>query len=222
MRLLQHGSEHVIEPWQQALANLPSDACIVGVDEVGRGPLAGDVVAAAVVLNTANPVAELNDSKKLTERKRYLLSEQIRARASAFAIAGASPEEIDRINILQASLLAMARAVDDLVETLKVQPDLILVDGNKLPKWSYPAYAIVKGDSLVPAISAASIVAKVHRDEAMKHCHERWPMYGFDRHKGYPTKAHLDALARHGACEIHRRSFGPVRSELASRGEKIS
>ncbi|GAB5414713.1 MAG: ribonuclease HII [Congregibacter sp.] len=203
--------------WREAVESLPYAACIIGVDEVGRGPLAGDVVAAAVLLDPDKPVEGLADSKKLSEKRRLTLSREIKTRAAVWAIARATPAEIDALNILQASLLAMTRAAEALSEMLDYEPDLVLVDGNKLPDWRFPARAVVKGDSLVPAISAASIIAKVHRDEAMLRHHERWPEYGFDRHKGYPTKTHLEALAAHGACQIHRRSFAPVRAAVQAR-----
>lgn len=178
-----------------------------GVDEVGRGPLAGDVVAAAVILNPDNPIVGLADSKKLTEKKRQLLAEEIKQKALSYCVARASVEEIDRINILNASLLAMKRAV----EGLPVQPDFVSVDGNKLPAWSYPSEAVVKGDSKVAEISAASILAKVTRDAEMVALHERHPEYGFDGHKGYPTAVHLAAIKEHGILAEHRRSYGPIK-----------
>ncbi|WP_372748454.1 ribonuclease HII [Litorivivens sp.] len=178
-----------------------------GVDEVGRGPLAGDVVTAAVILDPNNPIVGLNDSKKLTEKKRLALFDEIREKALSFSIARASIDEIDSLNILQASLLAMKRAV----EALPVQPQYVLVDGNRLPKWSYPAQAVVKGDSLHACIGAASILAKVTRDAEMDALAEQYPHYGFASHKGYPTKVHLDALREHGVTPFHRRSYAPVR-----------
>lgn len=184
---------------------------LAGVDEVGRGPLAGDVVAAAVILNPADPIEGLNDSKKLTEKRREFLFDQIQLRAQAWCIARASVAEIDQINILQASLLAMTRAV----EGLKPQPEHVLVDGNRLPKWAYEAEAVVKGDSRHPAISAASILAKVARDREMVALEAQYPGYGFAGHKGYPTKTHLAALASLGVTPVHRTSFGPVRELLA-------
>jgi ribonuclease HII len=190
-----------------ALAALPPGACIVGVDEVGRGPLAGDVVAAAVVLDPGNPVDGLADSKKLSAKRREVLAGLVQARALGVALGRASPEEIDTLNILQASLLAMWRAV----EALPLEADLVLVDGKHLPRWNYAALAVIGGDGRVPAIAAASIVAKVTRDAEMQVLHERYPQYGFDAHKGYPTAAHLAALRRHGVCPEHRRSFAPVR-----------
>ncbi len=178
-----------------------------GVDEVGRGPLAGDVVTAAVILDPARPIAGLNDSKKLTEKKRLALFDEIRDKALSYSIARASIDEIDSLNILQASLLAMKRAV----ETLPTQPHYVLVDGNKLPKWRYPAQAVVKGDSLHACIAAASILAKVTRDAEMDALAVQYPDYGFASHKGYPTKVHLDALREHGITPFHRRSYAPVR-----------
>jgi ribonuclease HII len=178
------------------------------VDEAGRGPLAGPVVAAAVILDELQPIRGLADSKALTALRRERLFDEIRARALAVCIAEASVEEIDRLNILQATLLAMRRAV----EGLRLVPQQVLVDGNRLPVLKVPAQAIVKGDTKVPAISAASILAKVHRDRQCAALHDQWPQYGFDGHKGYPTEAHLAALRAHGACPAHRRSFGPVRA----------
>ena len=183
---------------------------VAGVDEAGRGPLAGPVVAAAVILDELQPIRGLNDSKKLSARTRDRLYDEIRAKALCCCIAEASVEEIDRLNILQATLLAMRRAVDG----LRLRPHRVLVDGNRLPVLPMPAEAIVQGDSKVPAISAASILAKVHRDRLCQTLHERHPQYGFDGHKGYPTAAHLAALRAHGACEVHRRSFAPVRAVL--------
>lgn len=196
--------------WETALAKLPVDACIVGVDEVGRGPLAGNVVAAAAVLDHKDPIDGLADSKKLSAQRREALSEQIHLRAQSVALGRASPQEIDDLNILQASLLAMWRAVD----ALGMKPDLVLVDGRQLPRWNYPAMAVIKGDARVPQIAAASIVAKVARDRYMCEEHARWPVYGFDAHKGYPTAAHLAALREHGPCPLHRRSFAPVRAVM--------
>ena len=181
-----------------------------GCDEVGRGPLAGDVVAAAVILDPENPIEELNDSKKLTEKKREQLFTEIQAKAISWCIARASVSEIDQINILQASLLAMTRAV----QGLSVQPEHVLVDGNKLPRWSYSSEAVVKGDSRVAAISAASILAKVTRDREMIALDRVYPGYGFADHKGYPTKVHMDALDRLGITPIHRTSYAPVKSKI--------
>ncbi|MBZ8140588.1 ribonuclease HII [Rubrivivax gelatinosus] len=184
---------------------------VAGVDEAGCGPLAGPVVAAAVILDDLAPVAGLADSKALTALQRERLFAEIHARALCVSVALASVEEIDALNILQARLLAMKRAV----EALRLLPKRVLVDGNRLPVLRIPADAIVRGDALVPAISAASIVAKVERDRLCAELHQRWPDYGFDGHKGYPTREHLDALRRLGACPAHRRSFAPVRSVLA-------
>lgn len=180
---------------------------IAGVDEAGRGPLVGNVVAAAVILDPNNPIAGLADSKVLSEKKREALYGEIQEKALAFCISFASPKEIDEINILHASMLAMKRAV----EGLKIQPHHVLVDGNRLPRWSYSAEAIVKGDAKEPAIGAASILAKVARDREMLALHERHPGYGFAQHKGYPTKAHMAALNALGPLPEHRRSFGPVK-----------
>jgi ribonuclease HII len=179
---------------------------IAGVDEAGRGPLAGPVYAAAVILDPVRPIAGLADSKKLSAKKREALFDEIRSRALAWHIATASVQEIDRINILQASLLAMKRAV----EGLSPLPDAIIVDGLYCPKVMMPARAIVKGDAKEAAISAASILAKVARDREMKALHQRYPLYGFDRHQGYPTAAHVAALERHGVSPVHRRSYAPV------------
>ncbi|KPF53669.1 ribonuclease HII [beta proteobacterium AAP51] len=183
---------------------------LAGVDEAGRGPLAGPVVAAAVILDELKPIRGLGDSKVLSERKREALFDEIRAKALCCAIAEASAEEIDRLNILQATLLAMRRAV----EALRLPPHRVVVDGNRVPVLKMPVAAVVKGDALVPAISAASILAKVHRDRLCLALHEQHPAYGFDGHKGYPTAAHLAALQQHGACPAHRRSFAPVRAVL--------
>ena len=179
---------------------------VAGVDEVGRGPLAGPVVAAAVILHPDRPIRGLKDSKQLTAEAREELADLVRSRALAWAVAWADHEEIDRINILQASLLAMARAV----AALSVEPHEVQVDGNQIPPVSLPVTAIVGGDGKVKAIGAASILAKVERDAAMVRLHTLYPQYGFDEHKGYSTPQHLDALQRHGACAIHRRSFAPV------------
>lgn len=184
---------------------------VCGVDEAGRGPLAGPVVAAAVILDPMRPIPGLNDSKKLSEKKREALDVQIRESAIAWAIAEASVEEIDQLNILQASLLAMRRAV----EALKISPVQALVDGNKCPRLSIPVQAIVKGDGSVAPIAAASILAKTYRDHLMQSLHTEFPQYGFDRHMGYPTSAHFAALQAHGASRVHRRSFGPVAAQLS-------
>jgi len=190
-------------------------ALTAGVDEVGRGPLAGPVVAAAVILDPRRPITGLADSKRLSAARREALAEQIRADALAWALGRAEPEEIDRLNILQASLLAMRRAV----EGLDPSPRLVLVDGRHCPPLACTTQALVKGDSRIAAISAASILAKVARDREMLELHERHPQYGFDRHKGYPTAAHLEALARHGPCPQHRRSFAPVRRAVTARAQ---
>ncbi len=181
---------------------------LAGVDEVGRGPLAGDVVAAAVILDNNKPIKGLADSKKLTEKKRDTLFDEIIEKATCYCIARASAQEIDQINILQASLLAMKRAV----EGLSIKPEYVLVDGNKLPQWDYPSESVVKGDSRVEAISAASILAKVTRDRECIELDQQYPGYGFAQHKGYPTKAHMNAIAELGITPIHRRSFGPVKN----------
>jgi ribonuclease HII len=180
---------------------------VAGVDEVGRGPLAGPVVAAAVILDPQRPIEGLTDSKKLTEKRREALYDEIREKALAWAIGRAEVEEIDAINILQASLLAMSRAV----AALDPAPHHALVDGNKIPKLDCSADAIVKGDLTEPCISAASIIAKVTRDREMVEMDRRYPGYGLAQHKGYPSKAHMEALVALGVTEIHRRSFGPVR-----------
>lgn len=185
---------------------------VAGVDEAGRGPLAGPVVAAAVILDELQPVRGLGDSKAIAPRRRERLFDEIRAKALCCCIAEASVEEIDRLNILQATLLAMRRAV----EGLRLAPHKVLVDGNRLPVLKVPAEAIVKGDAKVAAISAASILAKVHRDRLCLALHEAHPEYGFAGHKGYPTPDHLAALRAHGACGAHRRSFAPVREALAT------
>ena len=181
-----------------------------GVDEAGRGPLAGPVIAAAVILPDGHGLSGLADSKQLSEARREALATQIRDVAVAWAIGRAEVDEIDRLNILQASLLAMRRAV----EGLTVRPRRALIDGNRCPELDCPAEAIVKGDATVPAISAASILAKVTRDQEMLSLDERYPQYQFARHKGYPTRLHLQALAEHGVSPVHRRTFGPVRRLL--------
>ncbi|WP_299183099.1 ribonuclease HII [uncultured Neptuniibacter sp.] len=180
---------------------------IAGVDEVGRGPLVGNVVAAAVILNPAKPIQGLADSKKLTAKRREALYEEIIESSLAWSVASASPEEIDEINILQASMLAMKRAVEGLI----VEPGFVYIDGNRCPEIGYPCEAVVKGDSKIKEISAASIVAKVVRDREMELLHQRYPQYGFAKHKGYPTAQHFEALSQFGALPEHRRSFKPVR-----------
>ena len=179
-----------------------------GVDEAGRGPLAGPVYAACVILNPENPIDGLADSKLLSEKKRDALGLAIKQQAIAWAIASATVDEIDRLNILQASLLAMQRAVTQ----LPLLPDLALVDGNQSPRLKCPVRTIVNGDNLVAEISAASILAKTARDAEMLRLHQCFPQYGFDQHKGYPTKKHLIALQTYGACEIHRKSYAPVKA----------
>lgn len=189
---------------------MSGDSWICGVDEAGRGPLAGPVYAACVVLDPAYKIEGLADSKALSEKKRNSLALAIKAHAKAWAIAFASVEEIDQLNILQASLLAMKRAV----ESLSFVPGEVLVDGNQCPHLSFPVgaiRAIVRGDSLIPEISAASILAKTARDAEMQLLHQQYPQYGFDRHKGYPTAMHIAALQQHGVSVVHRRSFAPVR-----------
>jgi ribonuclease HII len=188
----------------------PNHIYLAGVDEVGRGPLAGPVVAAAVILDPERPIDGLADSKKLSEKKRELLDRLIRESALAWSLGRAEVEEIDRLNILHASLLAMRRAV----EGLALSPDHALVDGNRCPDMACSAEAVVGGDSTVPVISAASIIAKVARDREMVELDRCYPGYGLARHKGYPTKAHLEALQRLGVSDIHRRSFAPVRKAL--------
>lgn len=189
-----------------------SDVVTAGVDEVGRGPLAGDVVTAAVILDPSRPIAGLADSKQLSERQRERLFDLIVERALSWAIARASVAEIDSLNILQASLLAMHRAV----QALPLQPGFVYVDGNRCPRWDYPSQAVVKGDSRVACIAAASILAKVTRDREMLLLDQAYPGYGLARHKGYPSPAHLEALRRLGPSPIHRRSYRPVAELLVS------
>jgi len=191
--------------------NLEFFTHIAGVDEVGRGPLVGAVVAAAVILPANHGIVGLNDSKKIPEKKREELALEIKHKALAWALGRAEPAEIDEINILQASLLAMKRAV----EALSVNADFVLVDGNKLPKLVCPCTAVVKGDSRVEEIAAASIVAKVTRDEEMLRLDEYYPAYGFAQHKGYPTVFHMEMILKHGVIAEHRRSFAPVRNVIA-------
>jgi len=194
---------------------LPASGLVCGVDEAGRGPLCGPVVAAAVILDPARPIDGLADSKKLTEAARERLAPLIRERALAWTIAEASVEEIDRLNILHATMLAMQRAV----MALGTAPDEVRIDGNRCPKLPYPARAIVKGDATEPAISAASILAKTARDDVMRALDTQWPQYGLAAHKGYPTAAHLAALEAHGVQAFHRRSFAPVRKLLEPRDD---
>ena len=187
---------------------------ICGVDEAGRGPLVGAVVAGAVVLDPNNPIEGLKDSKKLTSARREYLYEQIMQKSKAWGVGEASPAEIDQINILQATMLAMRRAIEDLTTRLGAWPDKALIDGNRCPELPIAAEAIIKGDAKEPAISAASIVAKVTRDRQMMSLHHLHPEYGFAQHMGYPTEAHFAALKQYGACDQHRRSFSPVRKVL--------
>ncbi|MGH1486277.1 MAG: ribonuclease HII [Cellvibrionaceae bacterium] len=196
-----------MEPFVSAYTGI----LVAGVDEVGRGPLAGDVVTAAVILDPENPISGLNDSKKLSEKKRDELFDIIRDKAMSWSIARASVAEIDQLNILQASLLAMKRAV----ESLSIQPEHVLVDGNKIPKWGYNAEAVIKGDGRVEAIGAASILAKVTRDREMVAYEKEYPGYGFAKHKGYPTQVHRDAIQSLGVTPIHRRSYAPVSEAIA-------
>lgn len=198
-------SRKSLKPEQRSL-DWDTVGLVAGVDEAGRGPLAGPVVAAAVILDELKPIAGLNDSKKLTEKRREKLYDEILAKALCCSIAEATVQEIDSLNILQATLLAMRRAVDG----LRLKPVKVLVDGNRLPVLDVRAEAIVQGDALVPAISAASILAKVHRDRLCAQLHAQYPVYGFDRHKGYGTAVHLQALAEHGPSPSHRMSFAPV------------
>lgn len=197
---------------EQASLDWHAPGLVAGVDEAGRGPLAGPVVAAAVILDELNPIAGLADSKTLTAARREALYDEIRAKALCCSVAEASVEEIDQINILQATMLAMRRAVLG----LRLKPARVLVDGNRLPQLDVPADAIVKGDAKVAAISAASILAKVTRDRWCAQLHAEYPQYGFAGHKGYGTAEHLAALAQHGACPQHRRSFAPVARALQS------
>jgi ribonuclease HII len=188
----------------------PETSLICGVDEAGRGPLAGVVYAAAVILDPRRPIVGLRDSKKLSERNRVRLAEEIRTHALAWSVALATVEEIERLNILHASMLAMRRAV------LGLQPgaEFALINGNRCPDLPIPSRAIVKGDDSEPSISAASILAKTERDQEMKRLADTYPMYGFERHAGYPTAAHLAALSLHGPCQVHRKTFGPVQKIL--------
>lgn len=195
---------------EQATLMWDTPGLVAGVDEAGRGPLAGPVVAAAVILDDLNPIQGLADSKKLTAARREKLYDEIRAKALCCSIAEASVEEIDQLNILQATMLAMRRAV----EGLRLKPTKVLVDGNRLPALDVLAEAIVKGDAKVPAISAASILAKVHRDRWCAEYHTQFPQYGFAAHKGYGTAEHMAALREHGACPQHRKTFSPVAEVL--------
>ena len=181
-----------------------------GVDEVGRGPLVGNVVTAAVILDPNNPIVGLNDSKKLSEKKRELLFNQIQEKALSVSVGAATPIEIDELNILHATMLAMQRAVAG----LSIKPSSVLVDGNRCPDFGMQSHAIIKGDGLIDAISAASIIAKVIRDREMEQLAQQYPQYGFEKHKGYPTKAHFEALANYGVLAEHRKSFRPVREAM--------
>lgn len=201
---------------EQGALNWDTPGLLAGVDEAGRGPLAGPVVAAAVILDPRQPIAGLADSKKLTARRRERLYDEICAKALCCSVAQASVEEIDRLNILQATLLAMQRAVAG----LRLPPAKVLVDGNRLPTLGVLAEAIVDGDATVPAISAASILAKGQRDRWCAEVDAQWPQYGFAAHKGYGTAAHLAALRAHGACEHHRRTFAPVAAALLQAVER--
>jgi ribonuclease HII len=202
-----------LRPVQQVAFAWDQPGLIAGVDEAGRGPLAGPVVAAAVILDEMRPIAGLNDSKKLTALRRERLYDEIRAKALCCSVAQASVEEIDRLNILQATLLAMRRAVNG----LRLKPAKVLVDGNRLPVLDMLAEAIVGGDALVPSISAASILAKVTRDRWCAELDQQYPQYGFAAHKGYGTPVHLAALRAHGACPEHRKTFAPVTQVLGVR-----
>nr|WED68181.1 ribonuclease HII [Pectobacterium colocasium] len=188
----------------------PQATCIAGVDEVGRGPLVGAVVTAAVILDPTRPIVGLADSKQLSEKRRLALYDEIKEKALAWSLGRAEPEEINQLNILHATMLAMQRAVAGLA----VVPDFVLIDGNRCPALPMPAQAVVKGDSRVAEISAASIMAKVTRDREMVELDQRFPAYGFAQHKGYPTAFHLEKLAALGATEFHRRSFAPVKRAL--------
>lgn len=192
----------------------PNYQLIAGVDEVGRGPLVGAVVTAAVILDPNNPITGLSDSKKLSEKKRLALELEIKEKALVWALGRAEPSEIDELNILNATMLAMTRAVD----ALAVRPEFVLIDGNRIPKQlTIPAQAVVKGDSLVAEISAASILAKVARDREMALLDQQFPEYGFAQHKGYPTKLHFEMLEKFGATEFHRKSFAPVKAIIDKR-----
>ena len=186
------------------------DGLVAGVDEAGRGPLVGNVVAAAVILDPARPISGLNDSKKLSAAKREALAIEIKIHAHAWSVISVTPDDIDRLNILHATMYAMKQAI----EVLATTPDHVFIDGNRCPELNMSATAVIKGDARVEAISAASILAKVERDAQMTQLHQQYPQYGFDQHKGYPTKAHMQALEEFGVCPQHRRSYGPVRRVL--------
>lgn len=203
----------LVKPSNKTMSEIfiyPQATCIAGVDEVGRGPLVGAVVTAAVILDPTRPIVGLADSKKLSEKRRLALYDEIKEKALAWSLGRAEPEEIDQLNILHATMLAMQRAVAGLA----VEPDFVLIDGNRCPALPMPAQAVVKGDSRVAEISAASIMAKVTRDREMVELDQRFPAYGFAQHKGYPTAFHLEKLAALGATEFHRRSFAPVKRAL--------
>jgi ribonuclease HII len=209
----------LLRPFESRNANHESRLLIAGVDEAGRGPLAGPVTVAAVILDPARPVDGLNDSKKLSEAKRDALSPLILERALAWRIEFVEADEIDRLNILQATLTGMRRAL----LALDPRANAARIDGNKLPRdLPCPAEALIGGDAIEPAIMAASILAKVARDARMRELHLRYPQYGFDKHKGYPSPAHLEALRKHGPCPEHRRSYGPVRNFIEKHGEKCT
>jgi ribonuclease HII len=188
-----------------------SSLWICGVDEAGRGPLVGSVVAAAVVLDPSQPILGLKDSKKLSPAKREYLYAEITQKAKAWGVGQASPAEIDELNILQATMMAMRRAVEDLVKRLGEWPSKALIDGNRCPQLPIDSEAIIQGDAKEPAISAASIIAKVTRDQQMQDLHLRYPQYGFNQHMGYPTEVHIQALKQYGPCAEHRQTFAPVR-----------
>ncbi|MDQ5892913.1 MAG: ribonuclease [Pseudomonadota bacterium] len=203
----------LVKPSNKTMSEIfiyPQATCIAGVDEVGRGPLVGAVVTAAVILDPTRPIVGLADSKQLSEKRRLALYDEIKEKALAWSLGRAEPEEIDQLNILHATMLAMQRAVAGLA----VVPDFVLIDGNRCPALPMPAQAVVKGDSRVAEISAASIMAKVTRDREMVELDQRFPAYGFAQHKGYPTAFHLEKLAALGATEFHRRSFAPVKRAL--------
>ncbi|GKW16117.1 ribonuclease HII [Pectobacterium carotovorum subsp. carotovorum] len=203
----------LVKPSNKTMSEIfiyPQATCIAGVDEVGRGPLVGAVVTAAVILDPTRPIVGLADSKQLSEKRRLSLYDEIKEKALAWSLGRAEPEEIDQLNILHATMLAMQRAVAGLA----IVPDFVLIDGNRCPALPMPAQAVVKGDSRVAEISAASIMAKVTRDREMVELDQRFPAYGFAQHKGYPTAFHLEKLAALGATEFHRRSFAPVKRAL--------
>lgn len=200
------------------LTSVDKNLLTAGVDEVGRGPLVGDVVTAAVILDPQQPITGLHDSKKLSEKKRLALSEQIKNKALCWAIGRASPTEIDEMNILQATMLAMHRAVN----ALSIEPQYVMVDGNRLPHWPYASEAVVKGDGLIPCISAASILAKVERDHDMTELDKDYPDYGFAQHKGYPTAAHLNKLHSLPVLSCYRKSFKPVAQALLAKTNALN